>query len=203
MKILLVATIAISLVGCGQKTREIETGGSDSLISVAEVDIQNIQGAVAELLHSMMATGVLKRAENYPARIIIGTVIADTGSYFDIDELTMRIRKVLVNSGQAAVITSYGDSAESAEARRYAKKAKDEATKDAFMKGEDRVTKVTTVDPDYVLDGKVTQLERRDGNKRQTTYTFRLTLTDLKTGLEVWTDFSNVTKLGAKNSIGF
>ena len=59
------------------------------------------------------------------------------------------------------------------------------------------------VQPDFSLRGRITQLKRRAGSVRQTTYTFRLTLFDLNTGREAWTDYVEITKQGTKPSVGF
>ena len=59
------------------------------------------------------------------------------------------------------------------------------------------------MEPDYTLSGKITQIRRNAGSTKQVTYTFRLTLTDPNTGLEVWTKTADVTKQGQKNGIGF
>ena len=66
-----------------------------------------------------------------------------------------------------------------------------------------QVPQTPKVQPDLTLSGKITQIKRQAGSQRQTTYTFRLTLTDPNTGLEVWTKVEDVTKQGRKDSIGF
>ena len=104
---------AIALGGCGQKATYIETGGTQSIVSVGEVDIQDIQKAASGMLDSMLATGVLRRAQHQPARVVIDRVVNDTSSRFDTGEVLYRMREQLVNSGQAEVETAYGSNAES------------------------------------------------------------------------------------------
>ena len=103
------------------------------------------------------------------------------------------MREQLVNSGQATVLTAYGANAESPEAQERLKQ-------EAFRRGE---TSVESLEPDFFLTGKITQLKRSAGRTRQTTYTFRLTLTDSRTGQEAWTKVVDVTKQGQKNAVGF
>ena len=194
MKTLLIATVAMTLTCCGQKAKVIQTGGSSSITSVSEVDIQDIQNAAITLLDSMMGTGVLQRGENYPARIVIENVKNDTSSRFDIDELLYRMRAKLVNSGQAVIVSTWGDNAES-------KEAKKELDMENFLEGKTTTRKMLS--PDFSLTGKITDTRRVAGNVKQYTYTFRLTLTDMNTGLEAWTDWHDVTKQGSKPSIGF
>ncbi|MCH2133506.1 MAG: penicillin-binding protein activator LpoB [Phycisphaerales bacterium] len=184
---------AIALGGCGQKATYIETGGTQSIVSVGEVDIQDIQKAASGMLDSMLATGVLRRAQHQPARVVIDRVVNDTSSRFDTGEVLYRMREQLVNSGQAEVETAYGSNAES-------QVAQDELKRRAFLEGK---TASDVFDPDFTLTGKITQIKRRAGNVRQTTYTFRLTLTNMRTGREAWTKTVDMTKQGTKNSVGF
>ena len=179
-------------VGCeSSKAKYIETGGTESVVNVGEVNIQDIQMASSELLQSMLKNGVLKKAEHQPARLLLNPVINDTSSRFDVGELTYRMREQLVNSGQAQVITAYGKYTED-------QAALEEMRRRAFESGE-----TPNVEPDYTLTGKITQIKRSAGKTRQTTYSFRLTLTDPKTGLEVWTKVADMTKQGKKDAVGF
>ena len=187
---------AISLTmlpSCASKATYIETGGTDSIVSVGEVDIQDLQRAASGMLESLLSLGTLENAPHRPARLRIERVVNDTSSAFDVGELTYRMREQLVNSGQATVLTAYGADAESPEAR-------ERLRQEAFQRG---ATSVESLEPDFFLTGKITQLKRSAGRTRQTTYTFRLTLTDARTGQESWTKVVDVTKQGQKNAVGF
>ena len=182
---------ATGLAACKSGAKYVETGGTQSVVTVSQVDIQDIQMASSELLQSMLQTGVLKRSPTQPARLLINPIVNDTGSQFDVGELTYRMREQLVNSGQAQVITAYG---------RYTEDpaALEELRRRSFEDGTQ-----PDVEPDYTLSGKITELRRSAGSTRQATFTFRLTLTDPNTGLEVWTKVSDVTKQGQKATVGF
>jgi PBP1b-binding outer membrane lipoprotein LpoB len=187
------AAALLSLPACASRATYIETGGTDSIVSVGEVDIQDLQRAASGMLESLIALGTLQNAPHQPARLRIERVVNDTSSAFDVGELTYRMREQLVNSGQATVLTAYGANAESPEAQARLKQ-------EAFRRGE---TSVESLEPDFFLTGKITQLKRSAGRTRQTTYTFRLTLTDSRTGQEAWTKVVDVTKQGQKNAVGF
>jgi PBP1b-binding outer membrane lipoprotein LpoB len=182
-----------TLGACASKAKYIETGGTDSIVSVGEVDIQDLQRAASGMLESLVAQGTLSEAAHQPARVRIERVVNDTSSAFAVDELTYRMREQLVNSGQATVLTAYGANAESSEAQ-------ERLRQEAFRRGE---SSVESLEPDFFLTGKITQLKRSAGRTRQTTYTFRLTLTNARTGQEAWTKVVDVTKQGEKNAIGF
>lgn len=184
---------ALLLGACGQKAKYIETGGTESVVSVGEVDIQDIQVATSGMLESLLETGILERAPHKPARLVLDRIVNDTSSRFDVGELLYRMREQLVNSGQAEVVTTWGSNAESQEAQ-------DIARREAFLSGK---TQQESAQPDFTLTGKITQIKRRAGNVRQTTYTFRLTLTNVNTGREAWTKTVDMTKQGTKAGVGF
>ena len=187
-------TIASFFGACSTPARRIETGGTSSITTVGDVDIQDIKGATSEMLSSLLELGVLGKAQNKPARLLVGRIVNDTSSEFSIEDLTYGIREQLVNSGQAQVNTTYGSDAES-------KQAQDAMKRKQFETGESVV-----IENDFELTGKITQLKRSAGDVKQTTFTFRLTLTATsgpQQGLEVWTKQSSFTKQGTKSSVGF
>jgi len=186
--------IALLLAGCGSnKARYIETGGNESVVSVGEVDVQDIQKAAVGMLDSLLETGVLKSGKNTPAQLVMGRIVNDTSSQFDVGELTYRMREQLVNSGQAAVVTTWGENAED-------QTAQANLQRQAFLEGR---TDVGATKPDFSLTGKITQIKRSAGDMKQTTYTFRLTLTNLNTGVESWTKTVDMSKQGKRNNVGF
>ena len=64
-------TATLLLGACSQPARYIETGGTESVVSVGEVDIQDIQMAASGMLESLLETGILKRAPHQPARLVM------------------------------------------------------------------------------------------------------------------------------------
>lgn len=184
--------VALAAPAC-ERARYIETGSPEGIISVGEVDMQDILRASSGMLESLIETGVLKTAKNTPAELVIDQVVNDTSSRFSVDELTYRMREQLVNSGQAAVVTTYGQTPED-------KTAQDLLRRQAFLKGE-RASQMP--DPDFSLSGKITQVKRTAGDTKQVSYTFRLTLTNIRTGLESWTKTVSMTKVGNKPAVGF
>lgn len=187
-----VALLALASAAC-ERARYVETGSPEGIISVGDVDFQDILKASSGMLESLAETGVLKTAKHKPAQLIIGEVVNDTSSRFDVGELTYRMREQLVNSGQAAVVTTYGQTPED-------KTAQDLLRRQAFLKGE-RASQMP--DPDFSLSGKITQVKRTAGDTKQVSYTFRLTLTNIRTGLESWTKTVSMTKVGNKPAVGF
>ena len=191
----IVTTCALMLaVGCGTPGKYIETGGPESIVSPGDVDIQDVKTAASGMLQSLVSLGVLQKAQNHPARVLMGAIVNDTSSKFSIDELTYRMREELVNSGQAQIVTTYGANAED-------KTAQERMKTEAFQSG--KSPSQVDSNPDFSLTGRITQIKRTAGDTKQATYTFRLTLTDVRSGLEVWTKTVDTTKQGTKPGIGF
>jgi PBP1b-binding outer membrane lipoprotein LpoB len=74
-----------------------------------------------------------------------------------------------------------------------------------LSKGGKAVTDVTggaLGDPDFTLSGKIIESRARQGNVRQSAYTFQLSLSDQQ-GMAVWEDEKEITKQGAKPAVGF
>ena len=59
---LLIGSSILVGMGCQSGGKYIETGGTQSVVSVGDVDIQDLQRASSEMLQSMISTGILKRA---------------------------------------------------------------------------------------------------------------------------------------------
>ena len=190
--IVLLPIALLAPVAC-ERARYVDTGSPEGVITVGNVDMQDILKASSGMLESLAETGVLKTAKNKPAQLVMGEIVNDTSSRFDVGEMTYRMREQLVNTGQAAVVTTFGNTPEDKQAQEVLRREK-------FLKGE---TSEPLPDPDFSLTGKITQVKRSAGDTKQVTYTFRLTLTNLRSGLEVWTKTVDMTKLGNKNAVGF
>ncbi len=192
--ILVLALAPVLLSACGQKAQRIETGGTQSIVSVGEVDIQDLMDASSGMLESLLSTGVLKTAPHQPARVVLDRVANDTSSKFDTGTLIYRMRSQLANSGQAEFETAYGGNAES-------QVAQDALKRKAFLEGK---TADDVFQPDFALTGKITQIKRSAGRMKQTDYMFRLTLTRMfEPGGEAWSEIVDISKQGTKPSVGF
>jgi PBP1b-binding outer membrane lipoprotein LpoB len=56
---------------------------------------------------------------------------------------------------------------------------------------------------DYSLTFKILENKAKAGDVHQTTFTFQMSLVDVKTGLAVWEDEKQITKQGKHNSVGW
>ena len=181
----LVAASAVFITGCATDAHYVATGGTQNIVNVGQINIQDYIQAANAAASDLLANGVLDRVKTPPAVVFMSRIVNNTGQQIDTDLLTKKISITLLNSGKA-VFTSTDPAA---------KGMKDETD---FM-NDQKSQKI----PDFTLSGKIIQLNARAGNTTQATYSFQLSLNDTKTGYQVWEGEKEITKIGTKGSVGF
>jgi len=198
-RIVLVGALIIGTLGftgCqSTKAKYVESGGTETIVSLNEINIQDWSKAADEMVDSLLTSGVLERAPRVPAVMAISRIINNTQQQVDTDYLTKKIRVELNKSGKVVTTTTVG-----AGGRAEDQLAKDAAEYDAFMKDKQPASSNM---PDYSLSGKLLENRVRAGSTRQVTYTFQLSLTEVATGYAVWEDEKEITKQGKKASVGW
>jgi uncharacterized protein (TIGR02722 family) len=184
---LLAVSAALALTGCGSNAHYVATGGRENIVSTGEINIQDYLQAAEASTKDLLGSGALERVANPPAVVGIGRIINNTSSQIDTDLLTKKIRVAMLQSGKAIVSTTYGLNG----------KAEDPLAKQMLQQDNN-----TPRIPDFSLAGKIIQTTARAGDTRQSTYSFQLTLTD-RQGLAVWEGEKEITKQGARASVGF
>lgn len=181
---LLAAAIPLIGGGCATNAHYVQTGGSESVVTIGQINIQDYIQAANAATGDLLASGALDRVPAPPAVLAISRIINNTGEQIDTDLLTKKIRVALLQSGKAVTTTTMG----------------------LGGKAEDPMAKGLQQDirpPDFTLSGKIIQLAVKAGNTSQSTYSFQLSLTDSKTGLAVWEGEKEITKQGTRSSVGF
>jgi PBP1b-binding outer membrane lipoprotein LpoB len=175
----------------------------ETITTVGGIDIQDATDAAAELSESLLAANVLGRA-GQPSIIAIDRYINDTSQQIDRDVIVKKIRVSLNKAGVAQTMTTLdsagGIGGESNIATRAARERDNEARANAFLND---TAAPELPKPDYALTFKILDNRVRAGRTRQTTYTFQMSLTDVKTGLAVWEDEKQITKQGSKPAVGW
>jgi hypothetical protein len=181
---ILAAAIPFLGAGCGTNAHYVQTGGSESVVSTGQINIQDYMQAADAMTATLLASGVLDRVANPPAVLAISRIVNNTGNQIDTDLLVKRIRVAVLNSGKAVTTSTVGlgSTPEDPLAKQYQQQVRN---------------------PDFTLSGKIIQLAVRAGDTRQSTFSFQLSLTDSKTGYAVWEDFKDITKQGTRSSVGF
>ena len=189
---LVLAASAAFISGCASDAHYVETGGRENITSVGQINIQDYIQAASVLTDDLKASGALHKDSGKPI-LVISRIVNNTGQQIDTDLLTKKIRIAVLNGGQAVTTTTMGLGGAAEDP--LAKGLQDEH---AFMTDQQTTTK-----PDFSLSGKIIETTARAGSTRQSTYSFQLSLTDAKTGLAVWDGEKEITKQGARNSVGF
>lgn len=195
-KILLsVLAVAVPLLGggCGTNAHYVQTGGTQSVVTVGQINIQDYMQAADAMTSDLLAKGALDRVANPPAVLAISRIVNNTGQQIDTDLLTKKIRVQILNSGKALTTTTMG----------LGGTAEDPMAQGLQQENEFKSDQKVTRTPDFTLSGKIIQLAVKAGNTSQSTYSFQLSLTDAKTGLAVWEGEQEITKQGTRSSVGF
>lgn len=191
----LVTSLGLIATGCRPPAARIDPQGRQTITTVGDLDIQDATDAAGDLSASLLEAGVLGR-EGKPSIIAISNYVNNTSRHIDRDEVIKKIRVSLNKAGVAQTMTTVGSTGTAAGAEDTF--ATNEIAADAFL-GNDR----PNIRPDYTLSFKLMEKQAQAGRVRQTTYTFQMSLTDLKTGLAVWEDEKQITKQGARASVGW
>lgn len=190
--IILFSALAVTLLtGCGTTAHYIDTGGSQSVVSVGQINSQDFIQAANAATAELLASGVLDRVKAPPAILAMSRIVNSTGEQIDTDLLTKKIRVALMQSGKALTTTTFG----LGEAEDPLAKGIQQETAFASDQKQTRL-------PDFSLSGKIIQLTASAGDTHQSTFSFQLSLTD-RQGLAVWEGEKEITKQGSRSTIGF
>jgi hypothetical protein len=195
-KILLpVLAAAIPLLGggCGTNAHYVQTGGSQSVVTINAINIQDYIQAANAMTGELLASGALDKVSNPPAVLAISRIINNTGQQIDTDLLTKKIRVALLQSGKALTTTTFGPGGT----------AEDPMAQGLQQENEFKADVKSTRTPDFTLSGKIIQTSVKSDKTSQSTFSFQLSLTDAKSGLAVWEGEKEITKQGTRGSVGF
>lgn len=181
--------------GCATKdARYVESQGTETIVSLDQINIQDWAAAADSLLNSLLGSGKLERAPEQPAIMAVSLVVNNTLQQVDTDYLTNKIRIALNKSGKVITTTTIGlgGQAEDPLARQLAEQAR--------ARGEPSTEGKI---PFYTLSGKLLENRAEAGRTKQVTYTFKLTLTEVQSGLAIWEDEKEITKQGKRPAVGW
>ena len=176
------------ICACSSPAVYVDPNKGAGVVSVDAVNVQDFamaaDGMLQSLYDSPAFTGSKAKDGGAPV-LLVGRVRNDTTDNFDVDMLVKKMTVSITRSGKARVAKAIGvgptEDTVAAEAR----------------KGAPALT------PEYTISGKILESRAKAGSTRQATYTFQLSLTEVKTGLSVWEEEKAITKQGTKNSVGF
>jgi uncharacterized protein (TIGR02722 family) len=187
----------MSLVAC--QPAQYVNDRDDQMVNVDQINVQDWESSADVMLSSLLSSGALGGPGDERKVLMVSHIENQTRQHIDTDMLTKKIRVGLNKSGKALTTTAVtmGDPEDGASDRVRELRGNDE-----FNTG-NIPGKREMVAPQYSLSGKILQLDAKAGKTKQSTFTFQLSLTNLRTGLAEWEDEVSVTKQGRKAAIGW
>lgn len=195
------------LAGCASEpgARRIDPSGPETITTINKLDIQDATDAAAALSQSLLNSGRLGKHTNAsgekvdgPSIIAIDRYVNNTSQQIDRDQVIKKIRVTLNKAGVAQTLVTINDKGDLGGESNIASKYARENTP------ADRSVRTPELDMiDYTLTFKILENKAQAKKVQQTTFTFQMSLVDVKTGLAVWEDEKQITKQGAHSSVGW
>ncbi|MEM9418147.1 MAG: hypothetical protein AAGA25_03700, partial [Planctomycetota bacterium] len=173
------AVAAACFVGActNNPARRIDPQGTETITTYDKLDIQDATDAAAELSESLLASGRLGK-DGEPSIIAIDRYINNTTQQIDRDEVIKKIRVTLNKAGVAQTLTTIDSRGETGGESNIASKFAREN-----IDNEGSAVTPEPLVPDYALTYKILENRARAGKIRQTTFTFQMSLVDVRNGL--------------------
>lgn len=182
------------LTGCETptETRTVDAKGPEA-INTSAINSQDWANAADQLLNSLLSSDALNNAPRKPAVLAVDRIINNTSLMVDTDLLIKKIRVGLTQTGKIAITNTMG-------LGERAVVASEAAELEEMQSGK----KAKTLVPDYTLYAKLIQQTDRNSKLTQNTYSFQMSLVQVKTGLTVWEEEKQISKqTKARPSVGW
>ncbi|MBK8476267.1 MAG: penicillin-binding protein activator LpoB [Opitutaceae bacterium] len=167
---------------------------SKVVVNATQISPSEWTEAADKLVTNLLDSEVLLQIEHPPAVMAISRIRNDTTMQIDIASLTKKIRVALNQSGKILTTTTVGLGGQAEDPL-----AKESAEYAQFMGGQKQETKM----PDYTLSGKIQESRIKQGRETLITYTFQLSLTEVRSGLAVWEAEEAIAKTSKKSVVGW
>ncbi|HAI14423.1 MAG TPA: hypothetical protein DCM28_22150, partial [Phycisphaerales bacterium] len=186
----------LMLTGCeSTRAKRIDPAGTQTITTIKRLDIQDAADAAAAMSQSLLESGRLGKHVNAagetvlrPSVIAIDRYVNNTSQQIDRDEVLKKIRVALNKAGVAQTIVTINDQGDlGGESNIASKFARENTPADRSVQTPELLV------VDYSLTFKIIENRAQAGQIRQTTFTFQMSLVDVKTGLAVWEDEKQIT----------
>ncbi|MBC8327949.1 MAG: hypothetical protein ISR76_04080 [Planctomycetes bacterium] len=203
MKIQALLTLPLLLAACSSNT-EVYDPGTGGIRDVDSITYDDFSEASEILIQSMLQSGALDAsglAKHDDGKVILALEDIDnyTSANLKTKVMTDKVRISLNKSGKVLTTTAVKFGAGGPE---------DTGTKEVReindpMFEENSYNQARTVRlPDISLSGSVIKMSAEEGRTKESVVIFKMTLTDIKTGLAVWEDEAPIGKRRTKGLFG-
>lgn len=178
--------------GCASPARIIGVDSDEALVTISEIDPADWNRAAAENIDSLLASGALRRSDGKPAVVMVSRIRNYTTLHLESQILTDKIRRAILQSGQAKVTSALGAGGNlDLAVRRIRDKDSDDFFNQATVP-----KRGTVIAPNFSLSGAITQQTIYQGRTEESYFLFHMALTDLVTGIAVWEHTVEILKQG-------
>ena len=192
MTFLFAAMAMLLAAGCASPARIIGVDSDEALVTISELDPADWNRAAAENIDSLLASGALRRPDGKPAVVMVSRIRNYTTLHLESQILTDKIRRAILQSGQAKVTSALGEGGNlDLAVRRIRDKDSDDLFNQATVP-----KRGTVIAPNFSLSGAITQQTIYQGRTEESYFLFHMALTDLVTGIAVWEHTVEILKQG-------
>ena len=192
MTFLFAAMAMLLAAGCASPARIIGVDSDEALVTISELDPADWNRAAAENIDSLLASGALRRPDGKPAVVMVSRIRNYTTLHLESQILTDKIRRAILQSGQAKVTSALGAGGNlDLAVRRIRDKDSDDLFNQATVP-----KRGTVIAPNFSLSGAITQQTIYQGRTEESYCLFHMALTDLVTGIAVWEHTVEILKPG-------
>lgn len=152
----------------------------------------DMQKAVADLVTSMRNHRAISKA-NRPPILMVTKLKNETSEIIETESITAMIKAELMRDGSVQFVD---------------KAAREDIAEEYNYQGSGMVSEVSKKGPggqigaDYIVNGRLDSIVQEAGKQKTVYYKVSLNLTNLQTGLIVWTDHKQIRKSYTKQSVG-
>lgn len=193
------ALTLLALTGCETAPHNVDKS-KDKGHAVMALDYRDFQQAADEMVQDLVKSGRLVNRDGPPYVMATSVITNDTMQRIDTDQLMVKIKQELTNSGQVRMTatTGVGDNIDPL-IRQARQNRADPETNQATV-----AVQGTLVSPDLSISGKIFQKDiRYDSKTTQVEYYFQLQVANMKTGIVEWIKEVNLNKRGTNKSVSW
>lgn len=198
MKKLLVAIVAsfgfLAMTACGPSAfvkGDYDNNVENTNLLTDQWSESDMQNAVRALVASADASPAIAAAKRPPI-VMVTKLQNKTSEIIDTQSITDMVTAELMRNGRVTFVDKAAREDMSAEYEYQAENASRETRK---SKGEQ-------TGADFIMNGRLDSIVQEAGKDKTVYYKITLNMTNLKTGLIVWTDYKQIRKIFKKKSLG-
>jgi uncharacterized protein (TIGR02722 family) len=193
--ILAAAIFALGLTGCGERQfvkGEYDKNIDDPNLLTDKWSESDMQNAVRDLVNSAVAHPAISTAKRPPI-VMVTRLQNKTSEHIDTQSITDMMTVDLMKSGK---VTFVDKAAREDIAEEY------DYQDSGMVSRESQKTKGGQVGADFIMNGRLDSIVQEAGRDKTVYYKLTMNLTNLKTGLIVWTDHKELRKEFKKRRVG-